>query len=338
MKTLLVTGGMGFMGSNFVRHSLDRADFAGRVVVVDNFSYAANPKNLEGLDRLYGNRLVVESADIRDMDALAGIFEQYGVDAVCHLAAQTHVDRSIDSAIAFADVNVKGTAILLETARRFAKNLLRFVFVSTDEVFGDQGLSGQSHEESPFLPNNPYSASKAGADFLVRAFYQTHGLNVSIICPSNNYGPCQHPEKLIPKAILNAAANRAIPVYGDGRNVRDWLFVGDFCKALWRVLANGKPGRRYCVGGGAPVSNRFVVEKICELVDKALGLGERSPRKMLIRFVDDRPGHDLRYATDFSRITQTLGWKPETPLESGLARTVAWYLENPDWAKAFGLV
>lgn len=330
MKNLLVTGGMGFIGSAFIRHVLTETGFEGRVVNFDKLTYAADPRNLEDVARRFEDRYAFVKADIADMDAVAGALSRFQVDTVLHLAAETHVDRSIADSREFVTTNVSGTWTLLEASRHLG--VARFHQVSTDEVFGDMAPDRASSEESPYAPTSPYAATKAGADHLAHAFFHTFGLPVSISYSSNNYGPRQHPEKLIPKAVLKAARGEDIPVYGDGMNVRDWLYVEDHCKALWRILTIGKPGRRYAVGGNSPVTNRHVVERISALVDQVMGIEPQGPRKRLIRLVDDRPGHDRRYHTDASRMAEVLGWAPETPLEQGLEKTVRWYLEHLDRA------
>ncbi len=331
---ILVTGGAGFIGSNFI---LDWLAHGGEPVVnLDKLTYAGNRLNLAALDGDGRYRLV--RADICNRDAVERVFEQYRPRAVVHFAAESHVDRSIHAPADFIQTNVVGTFNLLEAARAHwqsldegGKQAFRFLHVSTDEVFGSLGPEDPAFRETtPYAPNSPYSASKAASDHLVRAYHHTYGLPVVTTNCSNNYGPRQFPEKLIPLMILNALAGKPLPVYGDGRNVRDWLYVGDHCAAIRRVLERGRPGEVYNVGGGAERKNLDVVETLCDI------LGELGPRGAgryhdLVTFVTDRPGHDRRYAMDTSKIEAELGWRPEESLESGLRKTVRWYLDNADW-------
>lgn len=330
--TLLVTGGAGFIGSALVRHLVDATQH--RVVTVDKLTYAGNPESLgAALDH---PRHAFERADICDAAAMARVFATHRPDAVLHLAAESHVDRSIDGALPFVQTNVVGTYTLLEAARAFWSGLdetgrrnFRFLHVSTDEVFGSLGHEGVFTEETPYRPNSPYSATKAGSDHLARAWHHTHGLPVLVTNCSNNYGPFQFPEKLIPVVVLHALAGRPIPVYGRGENVRDWLFVDDHVRALLATLERGRPGETYNVGGGSERSNLQVVHAICALLDELAPSPE--PYARLVTFVADRPGHDLRYAVDAGKIGRELGWRPAESFESGLRRTVCWYLENRDW-------
>ena len=329
---LLVTGGAGFIGSAVVRHAVGLGH---RVVNLDALTYAAC---LANLDPVAGSPLYAfEHADIRDAAALERIFAAHRPDAVMHLAAESHVDRSIDGPAAFIDTNITGTYTLLEAARRHWEGAgrpagFRFHHVSTDEVYGSLGPEGLFTEATPYAPNSPYSASKAASDHLVRAWGETYGLPVVTSNCSNNYGPYHFPEKLIPVVILNALAGRPIPVYGTGENVRDWLYVEDHAEALLRVLQEGRIGGRYNIGGHNETRNIDLVRMICALLDEARP--EAAPHGRLIRFVADRPGHDLRYAIDAGLIGRELGWRPRVTLEEGLRRTVAWYLENEAWWRA----
>jgi dTDP-glucose 4,6-dehydratase len=328
---LLVTGGAGFIGSAVVR----RAVAGGMAVVnLDALTYAANLANVASVadSPLYA----FEHVDIRDGAALARAFRAHDPDAVMHLAAESHVDRSIDGPLAFLETNMLGTGRLLEAARAHwrampAERALRFRFhhVSTDEVYGALGATGRFSETTPYAPNSPYSASKAGSDHLARAWGETYGLPVVVTNCSNNYGPFHFPEKLIPVAILSALAGRPIPVYGKGENVRDWLYVEDHAAALLAVLERGRVGETYNVGGDAEARNIDLVRRICAILDARRPQG--APHDRLIAFVADRPGHDLRYAIDAAKIRDELGWRPTVTLEEGLARTVDWYLSNEDW-------
>ena len=331
---LLVTGGAGFIGSNFILDWL--AHGGGPVVNLDKLTYAGNRLNLAALDGDARYRLV--RTDICDRDAVERLFGEHRPRAVVHFAAESHVDRSIHAPADFIQTNIVGTFNLLEAARAHwqgldegAKQAFRFLHVSTDEVFGSLGPADPAFSETtPYAPNSPYSASKAASDHLVRAYHHTYGLPVVTTNCSNNYGPRQFPEKLIPLMILNALAAKPLPVYGDGHNVRDWLYVGDHCAAIRRVLEGGRPGEVYNIGGGAERKNLDVVQTLCDI------LGDLRPRAAgryqdLVTFVKDRPGHDRRYAMDTSKLEAELGWHPEESLESGLRKTVQWYLDNADW-------
>jgi dTDP-glucose 4,6-dehydratase len=331
----LVTGGAGFIGCNFVRYLLAN-DPAVRVVVFDALTYAGNPRNLDGLTEADPRRYRFVHADIRDQDAVARVFEEEAPDAVVHLAAESHVDRSIDGPLEFVDTNVMGTAVLLHAARRVwgSRRDVRFHHVSTDEVFGSLGSDGYFMESTPYDPSSPYSASKAGSDHLVRAWHRTYGLPVSLTNCSNNYGPYQFPEKLLPLIIGNAVGERPLPLYGDGLNVRDWLYVEDHCRAIDLVMRRGTPGRTYNVGGGAERTNLDVVQTVCDVLDEIAPRRGGGSRRDLITFVKDRPGHDRRYAIDASRIRKELGWVPTESLSSGLRKTAAWYLAHEEWVEA----
>jgi len=329
MENILVTGGCGFIGSNFIRFLLARDDFSGRVVNVDKLTYAGNAENLAGVAERYGDRYFFENADICDPAAMLQIFTAYDVDAVCHFAAESHVDRSIVGPDAFIQTNINGTFNLLEQARSRGDRLVLFHHVSTDEVYGSLGPEGHFRETTPYRPNSPYSASKAGSDHLVRAYHHTYGLPVTVSNCSNNYGPYQFPEKLIPLMILNALEDKPLPVYGDGANVRDWLHVTDHCRAVWTIIQKGRRGQTYNIGGDCEKRNLDVVTEICVVLDRLSPAGR--PRQELITYVEDRPGHDRRYAIDFSKIRDELAWTPRETFTSGLEKTVNWYLENRDW-------
>jgi dTDP-glucose 4,6-dehydratase len=331
---LLVTGGAGFIGSAVVRRAI--AQGLG-VVNVDKLTYAANLDNVAPVSD--SPLFAFEQADIADADAMARIFAAHDPDAVMHLAAESHVDRSIDGPGAFIQTNIVGSYTLLEAARAHWRALpearraaFRFHHVSTDEVYGTLGPTGKFTETTPYAPNSPYSASKAASDHLVRAWGETYGLPVLVTNCSNNYGPYHFPEKLIPVVILNALAGKPIPVYGQGENVRDWLYVEDHAEALLTVLRRGRQGETYNIGGNNEARNIDIVRTICRLLDE-MRPGPQ-PREAQITFVTDRPGHDFRYAIDASKIMDELGWKPSVTLEEGLRRTVAWYLENEAWWRA----
>lgn len=329
---LLVTGGAGFIGSAVVRLAIARGH---DVVNLDALTYAACLDNVASVAG--SQHYAFEHADIRDRAALDRIFTAHRPDAVLHLAAESHVDRSIDGPTTFIETNVTGTCTLLEAARRYwhgagRPESFRFHHVSTDEVYGSLGLEGKFTEDTPYSPNSPYSASKASSDHLVRAWGETYGLPVLLTNCSNNYGPYHFPEKLIPVVILNALAGKPIPVYGKGENVRDWLYVEDHADALLTVLSKGVPGRSYNIGGENEARNIDIVTSICALLDaKRPKAGQYANQ---ITFVTDRPGHDARYAIDPQRIRSELGWRPSVTLEEGLALTVAWYLDNEPWWRA----
>ncbi|MFO1106366.1 MAG: dTDP-glucose 4,6-dehydratase [Amaricoccus sp.] len=331
---LLVTGGAGFIGSAVVRQAI--AD-GHEVVNLDALTYAANPANLDSVAG--SERYAFEQVDIRDRAGLDRVFATHEPDAVMHLAAESHVDRSIDGPAAFIDTNITGTYTLLEAARAYwgggrdvAGRDFRFHHISTDEVFGTLGETGLFTETTAYAPNSPYSASKAASDHLVRAWHETYGLPVVLSNCSNNYGPFHFPEKLIPVVILNALAGRPIPVYGKGENVRDWLYVEDHATALLAVVARGRIGESYNIGGNAEARNIAIVETICALMDEMHPEG--APHARLIAFVKDRPGHDFRYAIDAAKIRAELGWQPSVTLDEGLRRTVSWYLANRGWWQA----
>ena len=332
---IVVTGGAGFIGSAVIRHLIGMTD--AQVVNVDKLTYAGN---LASLSTVACNpRYRFQRADICDRSAMDALMTVERPDAIMHLAAESHVDRSIDGPGAFIETNLVGTYTLLEAARGYwsmlpasRKDAFRFHHISTDEVYGSLGTAGAFSEATPYKPNSPYSASKAGADHLVRAWHKTYGLPVLVTNCSNNYGPHHFPEKLIPLTILNALEGRPLPVYGNGQNIRDWLFVEDHAEALWLVLGQGRPGEVYNIGGEAERSNLEVVAAICNLLDKLAP--KNHPHRDLIAFVADRPGHDARYAMDISKIRRELGWSPRHGFEAGLRKTVQWYLSNRRWWEA----
>lgn len=331
MKNLMVTGGCGFIGANFIRYMLEESDFDGRIVNVDKLTYAGNMENLAGVEERWPSRYVFVRADICDQNEMSRIFETHQIDAVCNFAAESHVDRSIDAPADFIFTNVVGTFSLLEAARSCRREFTRFHHISTDEVYGSLGEEGLFLESSTYRPNSPYSASKASSDHLVRAYSQTYGLPITISNCSNNYGPYQFPEKLIPLIILNAAEGEPLPIYGDGLNVRDWLYVRDHCTAVWKIMKTGTEGETYNIGGRCEKKNLEVVSSICDLLDEMLPESGDDPHRELIEFVKDRPGHDRRYAIDFSKLETTLGWEPSETFESGIRKTIQWYLDNREW-------
>jgi dTDP-glucose 4,6-dehydratase len=333
MHSILVTGGCGFIGSNFIRYLLTESGYDGRVVNLDKLTYAGNPENLAGLDQGFEGRYLFIKGDICDPAVVRDVFQRQRIDAVCHFAAESHVDRSIVAPGAFIETNVQGTFVLLEAAREHAAAVELFHHVSTDEVYGSLGPEGYFTEETPYRPNSPYSASKAASDHLVRAYHHTYGLPVTVSNCSNNYGPFQFPEKLIPLMILNAAEGRPLPVYGEGRNVRDWLHVADHCRAVWAVMQRGRKGETYNIGGRCERVNIDTVCLICDLLDAMLPDAALRPRRRLITFVKDRPGHDLRYAIDCRKIETELGWRPQETFETGLRKTIQWYLDHRRWVE-----
>ena len=336
MEKFLVTGGAGFIGSNFVRQVLQHTD--AQVLNLDLLTYAGNLDSLRDIALNPSYRFV--QADICDAAAVEKIIKEYQPDVVVHFAAESHVDRSIDGPAAFIHTNIIGTFHLLEAARKYwkelppeRKNAFRFLHVSTDEVYGSLGATGLFTEETPYAPNSPYSASKASSDHLVRAYHHTYGLPVLTTNCSNNYGPYQFPEKLIPLMILNALAGKPLPVYGDGMQVRDWLYVGDHCRAILTVLAAGKCGETYNIGGHNEIPNLRIVEKICALLDELRPRIDGKSYTDQITYVTDRPGHDRRYAIDAGKIGRELGWLPQETFDTGIRKTVQWYLDNPDWCE-----
>lgn len=337
-RRLLITGGAGFIGSSLTRAMLTPTGIDGRaletVVVLDAFTYAGHRANLAGA--IEDPRFCLVEGDICDRRTVERVFAEHRIDAVFHLAAESHVDRSIEAADEFVRTNVTGTFTLLEVARRVWENRLdatRFVHVSTDEVYGALGETGWFTETTPYAPNSPYAASKAASDLLARAHWKTYGLPVVITNCCNNYGPYQLPEKLIPLMITNAAENRRLPVYGEGKQIREWLHVDDHCTGLACAMVRGTPGERYNFGGGDEMSNLQLVELLADLVDDELGRARGTSRE-LIQFVPDRKGHDFRYAIDSTKAQRELGWKRSKTLETQLAETVRWYLANAGWRHA----
>jgi dTDP-glucose 4,6-dehydratase len=333
MKNMLVTGGCGFIGVNFIRYLLKESDYTGRIINVDNLTYAGNLENLAGIEIDYPEQYIFIKADICDRNLIMKIFENYQIDSVCHFAAESHVDRSIVKPDAFIQTNIVGTFNLLESARSRLDHIIRFHHISTDEVYGSLGREGYFTETTRYRPNSPYSASKASSDHLVRAFHKTYDLPMTISNCSNNYGPYQFPEKLIPLIILNALEGKSLPVYGDGGNVRDWLYVRDHCTAIWKIMKQGKNGDTYNVGGGSEMENIKLVEMICDVLDEMDRFPDKRSRRDLITFVKDRPGHDRRYAIDFGKLSRELKWFPEASLETGIRDTIKWYMENQKWVE-----
>jgi len=329
----LVTGGSGFIGSNFIRNLFNDKTFSGRIINVDKLTYAGNPENLEGIAAEFGERYVFQKVDICDPAKLEKVFGDHDIDAVCHFAAESHVDRSIKDPGSFIQTNIVGTFNLLEIAKARGDKFKLFHHVSTDEVYGSLGAEGLFREDTPYRPNSPYSASKAASDHLVRAYYKTFGLPTTISNCSNNYGPYQFPEKLIPLVILNALEGKPLPVYGDGKNVRDWLYVEDHCDAIWTIMTSGVIGETYNVGGNAEMENILIVQLICDILDEIKPATDGKPRRQLITFVSDRPGHDRRYAIDFTKLKAELGWSPRESFKSGLRKTVNWYLNQKKWVE-----
>lgn len=336
MDTILVTGGAGFIGGCFVRQCI--AEQTCRVVNLDKLTYAGNLDSLRSIS-IHPRHIFIQG-DITDRALVERVLREYRPRAIVHFAAESHVDRSIAGPTEFVQTNVVGTFQLLEAVRSYYAELaprqqaeFRFLHISTDEVFGSLGTQGRFSEESPYSPNSPYSASKAAADHFVRAYYRTYGLPTIITNCSNNYGPYQFPEKLIPLTILNALQGKPLPVYGDGRQVRDWLYVEDHCQAVWRVLVAGRPGDTYNIGGNSEKENLEVVREICRLVDQLQPELPHAPCEQLITFVSDRPGHDRRYAVDSTKIQRQLGWRPQWDFAAGLRHTVEWYINNSWWVE-----
>lgn len=331
---LLVTGGAGFIGSALVRILIAEHDAI--IINIDKLTYAGN---LESLDEVAGSsRYIFEQVDICDAEKIANVLHKHRPDAVMHLAAESHVDRSIEGPVEFVQTNIVGTYVLLQQTLNYwnqlgvdAKQRFRFHHISTDEVFGSLGDTGYFYETTPYQPSSPYSASKASSDHLVRAWYHTYGLPMVMSNCSNNYGPYQFPEKLIPLMILKAIKGESLPVYGNGQNVRDWLYVDDHARALLTVLKDGVAGESYNIGGHNEKTNLEVVEALCTILDELLPDASFRPFYSLVTFVADRPGHDLRYAIDAGKIERELGWRPQETFETGLRKTVEWYLKNEQW-------
>jgi len=331
MRTFLVTGGSGFIGSNFIHHIVGKNESI-HLVNLDKLTYAGNPTNLEDIpSEVY----TFIHGDICDTELVQSLFKQYQFDAVVHFAAESHVDRSIDGPAEFIQTNVVGTLNLLEQSRthfnQSTKKDFRFLHVSTDEVYGSLGDDGKFLETTPYDPSSPYSASKAGSDHLVRAWHRTFGLPTLITNCSNNYGPYQFPEKLIPLMIINCLQGKSLPIYGKGENVRDWLYVRDHCEAIYTVLQNGNVGEIYNIGGNNEIKNIDVVKTIISILDEIKPNKSGESYSELITYVTDRPGHDFRYAIDASKIETELGWTPEESFETGIRKTIQWYLEYEEW-------
>ena len=338
IKNLLVTGAAGFIGANFIRYAL-KAHPDWRIINLDALTYAGNTANLMDLDEELAERHLLIRGDIQDGNLLETLFRDNSFNAVIHFAAESHVDRSILEPEAFLKTNVLGTFRLLETCRRSWESTgrpenFRFLHISTDEVYGSLGPQGFFTEQTPYDPSSPYSASKAASDHFAKAYFRTYGLPTIITNCSNNYGPYQFPEKLIPLIILNILEEKTLPIYGDGKNVRDWLYVLDHCEALIRTLEHGQPGETYNIGGGAERQNIEIVHLLCDLMDNRLDRSGKRTSKNLIRFIADRPGHDRRYAIDATRIKSELKWQPRHSFEKALEITVDWYLDHLDWVNS----
>jgi len=345
METIIVTGGAGFIGCNFVRLALSRTP--ARLIVLDKLTYAGNLSNLD--DVMSDSRLVFFQADIADRETVEGVFREYQPTAVVNFAAESHVDRSIDDPRPFGDTNIVGTFVLLDTTRRYltaldsgARASFRFLHISTDEVYGTLDATGLFSETTPYAPNSPYAASKASADLLVRAYHETYRLPTLLTNCSNNYGPYQFPEKLIPLMLLNAIEGKPLPIYGTGGNIRDWLYVEDHCEGILLVLQRGQVGGKYNIGGGNERTNLEIIDRICTLLEERVPAATNPALRRqgiagyasLKKFVPDRPGHDWRYAIDATKIRTELGWAPIHDFEQDLARTIHWYLDHRDWCEA----
>jgi len=332
-SNILVTGGAGFIGSNFIRTILTKTNFAGRIINLDKLTYAGNAASLDDIAAQFPERYVFEQGDICNADLVTSLFEKYKIDTVCHLAAESHVDRSIEGPEAFIQTNINGTFTILDAARKAWKDNYNgkiFHHVSTDEVYGSLGDTGFFFENTPYDPRSPYSASKASSDHLLMSYFHTYGLPVTMTNCSNNYGPYQFPEKLIPVMIENMLGEKPLPVYGNGKNIRDWLFVEDHNTAVWAVMQNGRYGETYNIGGENEWENLKLVHSLCEVVAGETGK-DKDYYKKLISFVKDRPGHDQRYAINCDKIKSELGWNQSVTFKEGLKQTVKWYLENREW-------
>lgn len=348
LKNILVTGGCGFIGSNFINYMFGQSatgsrefmdsGFDGRIVNVDCLTYAGNPDNLSGVQKAFGGtRYFFEKADICDRSAIERIFKQYDIDTVIHFAAESHVDRSILGPEAFIKTNIMGTYTLLDVARKFwnvsldnQRDDVLFHHISTDEVYGSLGETGYFTETTPYDPRSPYSASKASSDHIVMAYYHTYGLPITLSNCTNNYGPYQFPEKLIPLMILNMQEGKNLPVYGEGKNIRDWIYVEDHNRAVWQIVKDGITGQKYNIGGENEWQNIKLLDKLIELTAKKAGLNADDVRKTIVH-VKDRPGHDARYAIDCAKIKKELGWERKMTFEEGLTLTVKWYLSHKEW-------
>ena len=336
MKSILVTGGLGFIGSNFIRLLLNSGEFE-TIINFDKQTYAGNPENLQDLQDHESYKFI--KGDICDGEKVSRVLEECKIDGIVNFAAESHVDRSIDGPEPFVQTNVVGTLRLLEASKDYISNSVkevrdtfRFLHVSTDEVYGSLTMDEPAFcETTPFAPNSPYSASKASADHLVRSYHHTFGLPTLTTNCSNNYGPYQFPEKLIPLMIMNASESKSLPIYGDGSNIRDWLHVEDHCSGILSVLKKGRVGETYCIGGASEKTNMQVIDTLCEILDRKFP--ERAPHDQLKTFVKDRPGHDQRYAIDFSKIKNELEWAPSFSFEEGMEKTVDWYLRHQQWCE-----
>ena len=348
LRSVLVTGGAGFIGSNFIRYLFEKAPFEGKVINLDKLTYAANPRNLEDIAEKFPERYVFVQGDICNGEMLREIFETYAIDTVVHFAAESHVDRSILGPTDFIQTNIVGTFQLLEAARHYWIDTVqsprphRFHHVSTDEVYGTLSPEAPPFtEKHPYLPNSPYAASKAASDHLIRAYYRTYGLHTTLSNCSNNYGPYQFPEKLIPLIILNALEGKSLPIYGDGLNIRDWLYVEDHCYGIWLILTLGRIGETYNIGGNNERTNLEIVRTLCDRLEEAAPARENTrlrdrnikSYRDLITFVKDRPGHDRRYAIDASKARRELGYKPRESFQTGLTKTLQWYLGHAKWCQ-----
>ena len=334
---ILVTGGSGFIGSNFIHYLINNPDYKW-IINLDKLTYAGNNENLINIQQNFRYKFI--KGNICDRQCIKKIFQDYSPNKIVHFAAESHVDRSIDGPKDFINTNIVGTSILLEESlsyynklKKLSKSSFKFHHISTDEVFGSLGEKGFFVEDSPYDPSSPYSASKASSDHLVRAWHRTFGLPVTISNCSNNYGPYQFPEKLIPLIIINCLSNKSLPVYGKGENIRDWLYVEDHCKAINLILQEGAIGDTYNIGGNNEISNINIVESICTILDKLKPSNSGKSYKQLISFVKDRPGHDFRYAINTTKIKKDLNWEPKETFDSGLTKTIKWYLENENWWK-----
>ena len=334
---ILVTGGSGFIGSNFIHYLINNTDYQ-RIINLDKLTYAGNNENLINIQQNIRYKFI--KGNICDRQCIKKIFQDYSPNKIVHFAAESHVDRSIDGPKDFINTNIVGTSILLEESlsyynklKKLSKSSFKFHHISTDEVFGSLGEKGSFVEDSPYDPSSPYSASKASSDHLVRAWHRTFGLPVTISNCSNNYGPYQFPEKLIPLIIINCLSNKSLPVYGKGENIRDWLYVEDHCKAINLILQEGAIGDTYNIGGNNEISNLNIVESICTILDKLKPSNSGKSYNQMISFVKDRPGHDFRYAINTTKIKKDLNWEPKETFDSGLTKTIKWYLENENWWK-----
>ena len=334
---ILVTGGSGFIGASFIHYLINNTDYK-RIINLDKLTYAGNNDNLINIQQNIRYKFI--KGDICDRQCIKKIFQDYSPNKIVHFAAESHVDRSIDGPKDFINTNIVGTSILLEESlsyynklKKLSKSSFKFHHISTDEVFGSLGEKGSFVEDSPYDPSSPYSASKASSDHLVRAWHRTFGLPVTISNCSNNYGPYQFPEKLIPLMIINCLSNKSLPVYGKGENIRDWLYVEDHCKAINLILQEGAIGDTYNIGGNNEISNLNIVESICTILDKLKPSNSGKSYNQMISFVKDRPGHDFRYAINTTKIKKDLNWEPKETFDSGLIKTIKWYLENENWWK-----